>query len=256
MVDDPQHPDKHWNGAGKVSIKAGTLAMTMNRFRQRAGCIPWSRQSSKSLVPWLEEKIPASCIISNSTRGFRDLHRHEILEMESLNAGTRSRSCGMDLSHDVHKKRRDEVHQSFNKLLRLGLTRFVRLNWSMIWRRKWRTSRTGVGSKKWMTESEDFRSVIPTNTADAQLLQHLSQPSKTQYQEFTSRSPSKTDRTKSCLDQHKAIRAELMEWSKDYDCEGACTDLVSLRSFAVDGLVWNQNLGTGYFEGGHRWRDC
>lgn len=84
----------------------------MNRFLSRAGCIPWSRKSSKDLIKWLEENMPALCITSKSTGGFRDLHRKGILEMESLNSGMRAPSYGKALSHDMPSKRRERVLES------------------------------------------------------------------------------------------------------------------------------------------------
>lgn len=167
MVDDPKNPNTNWNGMGKDPIRTGTPSVSMNRIRRRAGCMPWSRQSSKTLITWLEKKVPSSCIISNSTRGFRDLYTHEIWEMESLNAGTRAASSGKALSHDLHAKSRERVHQSleasqakFDKIDSVEFTDEIE-------------EKAEDQPEEIDDGVEDFQPVVPITSAHVQLLQHL-----------------------------------------------------------------------------------
>lgn len=252
MVDNPRNPEELWNGDGKDPIRAGTLGMSMHRFRRLAACIPWSRQPGHALVAWLEKKIPAWCLATNSTRGFRDLHKHEQIEMELLNAGTRASYSAQDITEDKQTKRREEVRQSLEaaKEKFFGRTHDVDFVDEI---EKTEDQMEGC-MQKIDNGVEDLRSVVPTTAAQAQLIKHLIQPSRTHFQAFTSLEPPAADLNQCYLDQYRNIREDVMEWSIDHDCDDIFPDLVGLRAFTVDHLLWNLNPGAAYLDGRHKWK--
>ena len=74
------------NGVDK--IRTGTISMAMNRFRMSAGLISWSAKiGSDGIKDYLDALLPPTCLATNSTQDFRNLHPHEVAEMKLINAG-------------------------------------------------------------------------------------------------------------------------------------------------------------------------
>ncbi|MCJ1470539.1 hypothetical protein MMC07_009185, partial [Pseudocyphellaria aurata] len=101
---------------------------------------------------------------------------------------------------------------------------------------------------------EDFRAAVPATANHIRLLEWLLQPTRFHYAKFTGSSAPSTNHRASYLAQYQIIRADVMEWSIDHDCDDIHHDLVGLRSFTVNGFVWNQDPGEWYHEGRPRWR--
>ena len=73
---------------GEDTIKTSTLSMRMNRFRGIAGCISWtSKEGSETQRAYLDALLPQANLNANSTRSFRNLHLHEVVEMSLINCG-------------------------------------------------------------------------------------------------------------------------------------------------------------------------
>ena len=73
---------------GKEPNRVGTLSMRMKRFRWKAGCISWNpKVDSIALEAYMDMKLPETCKIAKSTKGFRSLYPHEIAEIHVINAG-------------------------------------------------------------------------------------------------------------------------------------------------------------------------
>ena len=58
------------------------------RFRIRTGCLSWdTRQGSAIIRRYMENLYPASCLETNSSKGFRNLTKQELKEIVLLNKG-------------------------------------------------------------------------------------------------------------------------------------------------------------------------
>ena len=72
----------------KDKVNVNALSMRRTRFREKAGCISWTKRAgSDNVKRYMDLILPTVCLDNNSTRAFRDLHRHEIAEMHFGNVG-------------------------------------------------------------------------------------------------------------------------------------------------------------------------
>ncbi len=106
---------------GDSGVRSGTLSMRMTRFRRKAGAITWETtgETSEAFEAYIDQKLPQACKDANSIEAFRDLHPHEIAEMELLNVGQLPmRAKGRkNLSAQKHQGKRAEALTKYNKLL-------------------------------------------------------------------------------------------------------------------------------------------
>ena len=72
---------------GSIHINLNKLSMRRTRFRKKAGAIAWDNAggSSNAFEAYIDAVLPQACKAANSIETFRDLHPHEIAEMELQN---------------------------------------------------------------------------------------------------------------------------------------------------------------------------
>lgn len=75
-------------GTGVVAmVQKCTLNIRTMRFRDQAGCLAWSgKLGSKAMEKFLEAHLAQELKAANTTKGFRDLTRDEVLSLKKSNA--------------------------------------------------------------------------------------------------------------------------------------------------------------------------
>lgn len=104
----------------KEPSHVNTVSMRMTRFRKEAGSISWNpKVGSDAIKAYLDMKLPESCKQANSTRGFRNLYKHEQAEIELINVGkfpSKARHGKRDFSP---KNKETKLQEAINKAMRL-----------------------------------------------------------------------------------------------------------------------------------------
>ena len=104
---------------GVDNIRTGTISMAMNRYRMSAGLISWSAKiGSAAIKDYLDALLPPTCLATNSTKGFRNLHPHEVAEMKLINAGcfpNKARPSNKNLSDENKLKVFEQVAEKYRQ---------------------------------------------------------------------------------------------------------------------------------------------
>ena len=105
---------------GSIRINPNKLSMRRTRFRKKAGAIAWDKAggSSDAFESYIDAKLPQACKAANSIETFRNLHPHEIAEMDLLNLGRYpGRARGVKDASDVKfQQKRDAALAKYNRL--------------------------------------------------------------------------------------------------------------------------------------------
>lgn len=89
------------------------ISMRRSRFRWRAGYLSWTtRTGSQDIKDYLDELLPDSCKIRNSTKGWRDLRRSEVKLMTKKNRNKHLKRAG---TRSITDEKRKEVDDLFYK---------------------------------------------------------------------------------------------------------------------------------------------
>ena len=98
-----------------------TLSARMRRFRTLACLYCWGVDRDGSVLDkdFVEKKLPRTCKLANSTKGFRDLYKHELVERELLTFGKcLSRAGGRGVPKATRSKRREDLQAKYERLLK------------------------------------------------------------------------------------------------------------------------------------------